>query len=99
HAIHKLCHLYRDFIPLNCGAIPNQLFESELFGYDGGAFTGANKEGNQGKIDLAENGTLFLDEIGEMPHEMQVKFLRILQERKYFKLGGKKEKTDRKSVV
>src|SRR5699024_5573897 len=62
-------------------------------GYDKGAFTGANKEGNQGKIELADNGTLFLDEIGEMPLEMQVKFLRILQEKKYFKLGGKKEKT------
>lgn len=92
-AIHNISQLDGDFIPLNCGAIPNELFESELFGYDGGAFTGANKEGNQGKIDLAENGTLFLDEIGEMPLEMQVKFLRILQERKYFKLGGKKEKT------
>jgi len=92
-AIHNISQLDGDFIPLNCGAIPNELFESELFGYDGGAFTGANKEGNQGKIELAENGTLFLDEIGEMPLEMQVKFLRILQERKYFKLGGKKEKT------
>lgn len=92
-AIHKTSQLEGDFIPLNCGAIPTELFESELFGYDRGAFTGANKEGNQGKIELAENGTLFLDEIGEMPLEMQVKFLRILQERKYFKLGGKKEQT------
>lgn len=92
-AIHKTSQLEGDFIPLNCGAIPTELFESELFGYDGGAFTGASKEGNKGKIELAEHGTLFLDEIGEMPLEMQVKFLRILQERKYFKLGGKKEKT------
>lgn len=92
-AIHNVSQLDGDFIPLNCGAIPNDLFESELFGYDRGAFTGANKEGNQGKIELSENGTLFLDEIGEMPLEMQVKFLRILQERKYFKLGGKKEQT------
>src|SRR5690625_62280 len=92
-AIHNTSRLEGDFIPLNCGAIPTELFESELFGYDRGAFTGANKEGNQGKIELSENGTLFLDEIGEMPLEMQVKFLRILQERKYFKLGGKKEKT------
>ena len=92
-AIHNTSRLEGDFIPLNCGAIPIELFESELFGYDKGAFTGANKEGNQGKIELADNGTLFLDEIGEMPLEMQVKFLRILQEKKYFKLGGKKEKT------
>ena len=92
-AIHNTSRLEGDFIPLNCGAIPTELFESELFGYDRGAFTGANKEGNQGKIELSENGTLFLDEIGEMPLEMQVKFLRILQERKYFKLGGKKEQT------
>ncbi|CAM4309576.1 sigma-54 interaction domain-containing protein [Lacicoccus alkaliphilus] len=92
-AIHKTSRLEGDFIPLNCGAIPMELFESELFGYDGGAFTGANKGGNEGKIELAHDGTLFLDEIGEMPLEMQVKFLRILQERKYFKLGGKKEQT------
>ncbi|MCD2138212.1 sigma-54 interaction domain-containing protein [Salinicoccus halitifaciens] len=92
-AIHKISGLRGDMIPLNCGAIPNELFESELFGYDRGAFTGASKEGNKGKIELAEDGTLFLDEIGEMPLEMQVKFLRILQERKYFKLGGKKEMT------
>ena len=92
-AIHKTSGLEGDLIPLNCGAIPMELFESELFGYDGGAFTGANKGGNKGKIELAHDGTLFLDEIGEMPLEMQVKFLRILQERKYFKLGGKKEQT------
>lgn len=92
-AVHKTSRLKGEFIPLNCGAIPYELFESELFGYDKGAFTGANKEGNKGKIELAEDGTLFLDEIGEMPTEMQVKFLRILQEKKFFKLGGKKELT------
>ncbi|WP_020006317.1 sigma-54 interaction domain-containing protein [Salinicoccus albus] len=91
-AIHDLSKEKGDFIPINCGAIPRHLFESELFGYEKGAFTGANRSGNTGKIGLAENGTLFLDEIGEMPADMQVKFLRVLQEKQYFKLGGNKEK-------
>lgn len=90
-SIHKSSELKGAFIPINCGAIPAHLFESELFGYEKGAFTGANKEGNKGKIELAQGGTLFLDEIGDMPVEMQVKFLRVLQEKKYFRLGGKKE--------
>lgn len=90
-SIHKSSELKGTFIPINCGAIPAHLFESELFGYEKGAFTGANKEGNKGKIELAQGGTLFLDEIGDMPVEMQVKFLRVLQEKKYFRLGGKKE--------
>lgn len=91
-AIHSMSKVKGDFIPINCGAIPSHLFESELFGYEKGAFTGANQAGNKGKIELAENGTLFLDEIGEMPLDMQVKFLRVLQEKQYFKLGGNKEK-------
>lgn len=90
-AIHSTSKVKGEFIPINCGAIPNHLFESELFGYEKGAFTGASRTGNKGKIELAENGTLFLDEIGEMPLEMQVKFLRVLQEKQYFKLGGNKE--------
>jgi transcriptional regulator with PAS, ATPase and Fis domain len=81
----------KEFIPINCGAIPGHLFESELFGYEKGAFTGANRQGNKGKVELAQGGTLFLDEIGEMPIDMQVKFLRVLQEKQYFKLGGTKE--------
>ncbi|CEI81798.1 sigma-54-dependent Fis family transcriptional regulator [Oceanobacillus oncorhynchi subsp. incaldanensis] len=90
-SIHNSSETSGEFIPINCGAIPKHLFEAELFGYEKGAFTGANKEGNKGKLELAKDGTLFLDEIGDMPLDMQVKFLRVLQERKYFRLGGKKE--------
>src|SRR5699024_4737418 len=66
------------FIAINCGAIPDSLFESEMFGYEKGAFSGANQKGKKGKVELAKNGTLFLDEIGEMPMDMQVKLLRLL---------------------
>lgn len=90
-AIHSTSKVKGEMVPINCGAIPSHLFESELFGYEKGAFTGANRAGNKGKVELAENGTLFLDEIGEMPIDMQVKFLRVLQEKQYFKLGGNKE--------
>lgn len=76
------------YIAINCGAIPAALFESELFGYERGAFSGADPKGKKGKIELASSGTLFLDEIGEMPLEMQVKLLRVLQERSYFPVGG-----------
>jgi len=79
------------FISINCGAIPASLFESELFGYERGAFSGADYKGKKGKIELAKGGTLFLDEIGEMPLDMQVKLLRVLQERKYYRVGGEKE--------
>ncbi|WP_312474232.1 sigma 54-interacting transcriptional regulator [Neobacillus sp.] len=79
------------FISINCGAIPASLFESELFGYERGAFSGADIKGKKGKIELAKGGTLFLDEVGEMPLEMQVKLLRVLQERKYYRVGGEKE--------
>lgn len=76
------------FIAINCGAIPASLFESELFGYERGAFSGADQKGKKGKIELARGGTLFLDEIGEMPLDMQVKLLRVLQERNYYPVGG-----------
>lgn len=79
------------FISINCGAIPQSLFESELFGYERGAFSGANPKGKKGKIELAKGGTLFLDEVGDMPLEIQVKLLRVLQERKYYRVGGEKE--------
>ncbi|MED0674283.1 sigma 54-interacting transcriptional regulator [Aneurinibacillus thermoaerophilus] len=78
------------FVALNCGAIPAALFESELFGYEKGAFTGAVHEGKKGKIDMAAGGTLFLDEIGELPLDQQVKLLRVLQERQFYRVGGHK---------
>ncbi|MEC0546555.1 sigma 54-interacting transcriptional regulator [Bacillus inaquosorum] len=76
------------FIPINCGAIPEALFESEFFGYEKGSFTGAHKSGKQGKVEMADGGTLFLDEIGMLPLDMQVKLLRILQEREVYRIGG-----------
>ncbi|WNC15775.1 sigma 54-interacting transcriptional regulator [Brevibacillus brevis] len=78
----------KPFIAINCGAIPAALFESELFGYQGGAFTGAEKKGKPGKLELAHGGTLFLDEIGELPLELQVKLLRALQEKQFYRVGG-----------
>jgi len=77
------------FIPVNCGAIPGELLESELFGHEKGAFTGAISA-RKGRFELAEGGTLFLDEIGDMPLQMQVKLLRVLQERTFERVGGHK---------
>lgn len=77
------------FVSINCSAIPENLLESELFGYEEGAFTGAKKGGNIGKFELATGGTIFLDEIGDMPYHMQVKLLRVLQEREVVRVGGK----------
>ncbi|MDM7860130.1 sigma-54 dependent transcriptional regulator [Alteromonas sp. ASW11-36] len=76
-----------EFIPINCGAIPGELLESELFGHEKGAFTGAVNS-RKGRFELAEGGTLFLDEIGDMPLQMQVKLLRVLQERTFERVGG-----------
>lgn len=81
----------KPFVALNCGAIPLNLIESELFGYEAGSFTGSNKNGTMGKFELANKGTIFLDEIGEMPLEMQVTLLRVLQEGSITKIGGKKQ--------
>ncbi len=77
------------FVPVNCGAIPPELLESELFGHEKGAFTGAISA-RKGRFELAEGGTLFLDEIGDMPQPMQVKLLRVLQERCFERVGGNK---------
>lgn len=89
-AIHN--HSFRaggPFIKVNCGAIPENLLESELFGYDYGAFTGAKKEGKPGYFELAHDGTLFLDEIGDLPFNLQVKLLRVLQNKEINRVGGK----------
>ncbi|HSR12144.1 MAG TPA: sigma-54 dependent transcriptional regulator [Thermodesulfobacteriota bacterium] len=76
------------FIPVNSGALPPDLVESELFGYEKGAFTGASEKGKMGKIEAAEKGTLFLDEVGELPPAAQVKILRVLEQKEYFRVGG-----------
>ncbi|MGB1892133.1 MAG: sigma-54-dependent transcriptional regulator [Candidatus Latescibacterota bacterium] len=75
------------FVKVNCGALPHELFESELFGHEKGAFTGAVRQ-KKGKFELAEGGTIFLDEIGDVPLDAQVKLLRVLQERQYDRVGG-----------
>ena len=79
----------KPFVPINCGAIPRELLESELFGHEKGAFTGAISE-RVGRFELANGGTLFLDEIGDMPLNMQVKLLRVLQEKSFERVGGVK---------
>lgn len=78
------------FVPVNCSAIPSELFESEFFGYCPGAFTGASKKGRMGILELSSEGTVFLDEIGDMPLHMQAKLLRVLQEREVVRVGGEK---------
>lgn len=80
------------FLKINCAAIPADLLESELFGYEGGAFTGANKEGKAGYFEIADKGTIFLDEIGELPKKLQVKLLAVIQDQKFSRIGGVKEK-------
>ena len=79
------------FVAINCGAIPENIIESELFGYEDGTFTGGRKGGKPGKFEIASGGTLFLDEIGEMPLDMQVNLLRVLQDGRVTRLGGSKE--------
>ncbi|WP_430882903.1 sigma-54 interaction domain-containing protein [Fusibacter sp. JL216-2] len=89
HAIHKGSHRkYGPFVKINCAAIPKDLLESELFGYEPGAFTGASSTGKVGKFEIASGGTIFLDEIGTMPLEMQAKLLRVLEEREFERVGG-----------
>ena len=91
-AIHYESGRKGKFIPINCSAIPKELFESEIFGYEAGAFTGAKSEGKKGKFEEAEGGTLFLDEIGEMPMELQPKLLRVLEDGVVTRIGGNKPK-------
>lgn len=89
HAMSKRCQ--HPFVAINCAATPETLIESELFGYEEGAFTGACKGGRAGKLEIADGGTLFLDEIGDMPLYTQVKLLRVIQERKLSRLGSTTE--------
>ena len=89
HAIHNASsRKYAPFVQINCAAIPHELLESELFGYEGGAFTGAKKEGKIGKLALANGGTILLDEVASMPYSMQAKLLRVLEEREFERIGG-----------
>jgi PAS domain S-box-containing protein len=93
HAIHRSSSRRNmPFVRVNCASIPSELFESELFGYEPGAFTGASKNGKIGKFELAENGTVFLDEIGDLPLNLQVKLMRVLQEKEIEKIGGRPKK-------
>jgi len=88
-AIHNASsHSKGPFIAVNCGAIPKDLIESEFFGYESGAFTGASKNGKPGKFEIARKGTIFLDEIGEMPKDLQIRLLRVLQEKEVIRIGG-----------
>ncbi|MDR2892920.1 MAG: sigma-54 dependent transcriptional regulator [Deltaproteobacteria bacterium] len=87
------------FVALNCSAIPHELFGSELFGHEPGAFTGSRAEGAAGKLEMAGSGTLFLDEISEMPWDMQPKLLRVLEDRSFYRLGGKRERKFKARVV
>jgi transcriptional regulator with PAS, ATPase and Fis domain len=88
-AIHNASNRWaKPFININCAAIPSELAESELFGYEGGAFTGASKHGKPGKFELADKSTIFLDEIGDMPLPLQGKLLRIIQEKEVMRVGG-----------
>ncbi len=90
HAIHNASQRHAcSFIKINCAAIPADLLEAELFGYEGGAFTGAVKSGRQGKFEIANKGSLFLDEINQLPMALQPKLLRVLQEREIDRIGGR----------
>ena len=90
HSIHRLSNRrHNAFVRVNCAAIPDNLLESELFGYEAGAFTGAIKGGQVGKFEAADGGTIFLDEIGDMPLSLQSKILRVLQEKEIEKVGGR----------
>lgn len=89
HAIHNLSSRRKErFIKVNASSFPESLIESELFGYEGGSFTGANREGKKGKFELADKGTLFIDEINQMPLSVQPKLLRVLQEKDIDRIGG-----------
>ena len=95
HAIHQISRRRNhNFVKVNSASIPGELIESELFGYEPGAFTGARKQGKPGKFELAHQGTIFLDEIGDMPPLLQVKLMRVLQEKEIERIGGKTRQID-----
>lgn len=95
HAIHQISRRRNhNFVKVNSASIPGELIESELFGYEPGAFTGARKQGKPGKFELAHQGTIFLDEIGDMPSLVQVKLMRVLQEKEIERIGGKPRQID-----
>lgn len=91
-AIHNSYRPQGPFIAVNCAALPRELIESELFGYEGGSFTGAARSGRPGKIELADGGSLFLDEIGDMPYEVQSVLLRVLEDKQVMRVGGQRYK-------
>ncbi|MBP2649234.1 MAG: modulated sigma54 specific transcriptional regulator, Fis family [Firmicutes bacterium] len=91
-AIHNRNRSQGPFMAVNCAAVPKELIESELFGYEGGSFTGAERNGKPGKIELAHGGTLFLDEIGDMPMELQAVLLRVLEDKQVMRVGGRRYK-------
>jgi transcriptional regulator with PAS, ATPase and Fis domain len=89
HAIHSMSERSEaPFVTVNCAAIPEHLLESEFFGYEEGAFSGAKQRGNVGKFDLANGGTLFLDEVGDMSLQLQARMLRVIQEKAFYRIGG-----------
>ncbi|MEK3853923.1 sigma-54 interaction domain-containing protein [Cytobacillus sp. FSL H8-0458] len=98
-AIHDECRLSKPFIALNCGAISPALFESELFGYEKGAFSGGDPNGKPGKFELADEGTLFLDEVGDLPLDQQVKLLRVPENKTYYSVGGLKAKEAKCRII
>ncbi len=98
-SIHEASGRTGNFVAINCSAIPESLFESELFGYVEGAFTGAIRKGKMGKFEFANGGTLFLDEIGDMPLEMQAKILRVLQDGIIYRLGSEKPMTTDARII
>ncbi|NMY13638.1 sigma 54-interacting transcriptional regulator [Pseudomonas veronii] len=94
HAIHNLSRRSdKPMVVLNCGALPSTLVESELFGYDSGAFTGAKREGRAGKFEIAHRSSLFLDEVGDLPQEAQVKLLRVLEGSAFERVGSNRQRT------
>jgi transcriptional regulator with PAS, ATPase and Fis domain len=93
HSIHQASRRRKqNFVRVNCAAIPADLIEAEMFGYEAGAFTGARKEGKPGKFELAHNGTIFLDEIGDMPMALQVKLMRVLEDKEVERIGARQPK-------